>query len=125
MLYKYSSYQIIVEKVVPTKRRRRDLSDLIGAGTTIDAKNSYITAEIGYAFIKNALVYKFKIGDKKQYNGYTNRPLKAETDYKVHVRATTKNGEVSIVMCSKNKNIYSGVFIFSVLECLETFIVRN
>ena len=90
--------------MVPTKRRRRDLNDLRGAGTTIDPDNSYITAEISYAKIKNALIYKFKIGDKKQYNGYTNKPLKAETDYKVHVRATTKDKNVRILHCiSKNE----------------------
>ncbi|XP_066913102.1 receptor-type tyrosine-protein phosphatase S-like isoform X1 [Clytia hemisphaerica] len=83
------SYQIIVEEVTSngntvSKRKRRDLPPSFNKNTT------YVAAEINYNNIKRTPTFPFKVGNKKQYNGYTNHPLKAETDYKVHVRATTK-----------------------------------
>jgi len=51
----------------------------------------YIAAELNYKNIKKTPVYQFKVGNEKRYLGYTNYPLKAETEYKVHVRATTRS----------------------------------
>ena len=75
-----------------SRRKRRDLPPSFNKNTT------YVAAEINYNNIKSTPTFPFKVGNKKQYNGYTNYPLKAETDYKVHVRATTKQQNVSTVI---------------------------
>ena len=97
LLLHFSSYQVIVLKVVDGVEHLPDdyvskLKDSNNANK--DNLNFYITAEI-----QDVPVYekswKFIVGDDKMYEGIVNKPLERGEEYVIFQRAVTRDKDVS------------------------------